>query len=163
MITAKLDYEGNANILYILEPPKLFGLEIAATPSQISSTTVTCAEDKLSVRLKSDTEVSWPAQQLISIAAFHLSTEGKLASEFRNKIMYNMLTLLANENMRKMYKIELLCHKSLRERVLTYLRFVAQRTKNSTSFTIPFTREQLAQYLNVNRSALSHELALMQQ
>jgi len=92
-----------------------------------------------------------------------LTTDDRLSTEFRNKLMYNMLTLLANENMRRMYKIELLCQKSLRERVLTYLRFVARKKGTSSSFTIPFNREQLAQYLNVNRSALSHELSLMQQ
>ncbi|MGI6686229.1 MAG: Crp/Fnr family transcriptional regulator [Bacillota bacterium] len=147
IITAKLDYEGNASLLYMLEPPKTFGLEIAATPTQISSITVTGAE--------ATTVAIFPYTEL--------TTEGRLSNEFRNKIMNNMLTLLANENMRRMYKIELLCHKSLRERVLTYLRFVARKKGTPSSFTIPFNRDQLAQYLNVNRSALSHELALMQQ
>jgi CRP-like cAMP-binding protein len=147
IITAKLDYEGNASLLYMLEPPKLFGLEVAATPTQISSITVTSLED------------TWVAM----FPYTELTTEDRLSNEFRNKLMYNMLTLLANENMRRMYKIELLCHKSLRERVLTYLRFVARKKGTPSSFTIPFNRDQLAQYLNVNRSALSHELALMQQ
>ncbi len=147
IITAKLDYEGNASLLYMLEPPKLFGLEVASTPTQISSITVTSLED------------TWVAM----FPYTELTTEDRLSNEFRNKLMYNMLTLLANENMRRMYKIELLCHKSLRERVLTYLRFVARKKGNPSSFTIPFNRDQLAQYLNVNRSALSHELALMQQ
>jgi CRP-like cAMP-binding protein len=147
IITAKLDYEGNASLLYMLEPPKIFGLEVAATPTQISSITVTSIED------------TWVAMFPYS----ELTTDDRLSTEFRNKLMYNMLTLLANENMRRMYKIELLCQKSLRERVLTYLRFVARKKGTSSSFTIPFNREQLAQYLNVNRSALSHELSLMQQ
>jgi CRP-like cAMP-binding protein len=147
IITAKLDYEGNASLLYMLEPPKIFGLEIASTPTQISSITVTSLED------------TWVAMFPYS----ELTIEDRLPNEFRNKLMYNMLTLLANENMRRMYKIELLCHKSLRERVLIYLRFVARKKGTPSSFTIPFNRDQLAQYLNVNRSALSHELALMQQ
>jgi CRP-like cAMP-binding protein len=147
IITAKLDYEGNASLLYMLEPPKLFGLEVAATPTQISSITVTSLED------------TWVAMFPYS----ELTTDDRLSTEFRNKLMYNMLMLLANENMRRMYKIELLCQKSLRERVLTYLRFVAKKKGTSDYFTIPFNRDQLAQYLNINRSALSHELALMQQ
>lgn len=147
IVTAKLDNEGNASLLYMLEPPKLFGLEIAATPTQISSITVTAIEDTLVA--------------LFSYAK--LTIGGSLSGEFRNKLMHNMLTVLANENMRRMYKIDLLCHKSLRERILTYLRFVAQKTGAVSSFIIPFNRDQLAQYLNVNRSALSHELSLMQQ
>lgn len=144
--TAKLDHEGNASLLYILEPPKLLGLEIAATPSQISSIIATTAEDA----------------SVVMFSYGELTTQDRLPMETRNRIMHNMLTLLANENMRRMYKIDLLCHKSLRERILTYLRFVARKKGTSSSFTIPFNRDQLAQYLNVNRSALSHELALMQ-
>ncbi len=141
---AKLDYEGNSSLLHILKPPQLFGLEIAATPSQISPLTVTSIED---------TSVA-----LFSYAK--LTTEGRLPYEFCNRMMNNMLTLLANENMRRMYKNELLCYKSLRKRILTYLRFRARRN-GSSSFDIPFNRDQLAQYLNVNRSALSHELGLL--
>jgi CRP-like cAMP-binding protein len=39
IITAKLDYEGNASLLYMLEPPKLFGLEVAATPTHFAAAT----------------------------------------------------------------------------------------------------------------------------
>jgi CRP-like cAMP-binding protein len=143
--SAKLDYEGNASLLYMLEPPKLFGLEIAATPTQISSITVTGVEDSM-----------------VILFPYGGLTSGRgLSGRFQNKLMQNMLTIVANENMRRMYKIELLCQKSLRERILTYLRFQSGK-KGSSSFTIPFNRDQLAQYLNVNRSALSHELSLMQ-
>ena len=146
IVTAKLDYEGGAGLLYVLEPPKLFGLEIAATPSQISSITVTSAEES----------------EVVCFPYADLTTGQKLPEDFRNKLMQNMLTVLANENMRRMYKIEVLGKRKLRDRILTYLRFQA-RKKGSMTFSIPFNREQLAQYLNVNRSALSHELSLMQQ
>lgn len=145
--TAKIDYEGNTSLHYILDPPKIFGLEIAATPSQISSMTVTALEDA--------------AVALFAYGDF--TTNRKGTDDYCNQVLVNMLTLLANENMRRMYKIELLCNKSLRERILTYLRFVARKKGNRDVFTIPFNREQLAQYLNVNRTALSHELSLMRQ
>lgn len=142
--TAKLDNEGNASLLYILEPPKLFGLEIAATPTQISSITVSSAEKS----------------EVIFFTYADLTTNERLPAVFRNKLMHNMLSILANENMRRLYKIEFLSKKTLRERILAYLRFQAQKAGKLT-FAIPFNREQLAQYLNVNRSALSHELSLM--
>ena len=47
--------------------------------------------------------------------------------------------------------------KTIRERVLAYLSSIAQQ-KQSNDFDIPFDRQQLADYLNVDRSALSKEL-----
>ena len=50
--------------------------------------------------------------------------------------------------------------KNVRGRLLTYLS--AQAVKNgSMEFTIPFTRQQMADYLNLDRSALSKELCRM--
>ena len=54
-----------------------------------------------------------------------------------------------------------LSQRSTREKLLAYLSAQARRT-GSASFRIPFDRQQLADYLNVERSALSNELSLMQ-
>ena len=51
--------------------------------------------------------------------------------------------------------------KTIRERVLSYLAEQAMEHE-SRSFTIPFSREQMASYLSVDRSALSNELSKMQ-
>ena len=51
--------------------------------------------------------------------------------------------------------------KTVRDRVLSYLNSVSLQ-KNSTDFDIPFDRQQLADYLNLERSALSKELGKMQ-
>jgi CRP-like cAMP-binding protein len=85
---------------------------------------------------------------------------GRINEQCRLKMLYNLLELLSHENMRKHYKIEILSRKSLRERIIIYLTTQKHKNKSST-FTIPFNREQLAEYLCVNRSALSHELSLM--
>lgn len=75
--------------------------------------------------------------------------------------MNNILKTIAHENVRKYYKIEILSRKSIRERILIYFS-IQQKMKKSDTFSIPFDRQQLAEYLCVNRSALSHELSLMQ-
>ena len=67
---------------------------------------------------------------------------------------------LANESLRRLHKIDVLYRKALRERVLVYLRNLSIIT-GSTSLELNMDREQFAQYLGVNRSALSHELANM--
>lgn len=53
-----------------------------------------------------------------------------------------------------------LSRNGLRDRIMTYLSLQAQQ-KNTLSFNIPFSREEMAAYLCVNRSALSHELSMM--
>lgn len=51
--------------------------------------------------------------------------------------------------------------KSIRGRLLSYLSYQATR-QGSLQFTIPFNRQQLADYLSVDRSAMSNELSKMQ-
>ena len=58
-------------------------------------------------------------------------------------------------------RIDLLVMKSLRAKVAAYLLSEAARA-HSLTFSIPFSRIQLADYLNCDRSALSRELSLMQ-
>jgi CRP-like cAMP-binding protein len=76
------------------------------------------------------------------------------------RLVVNLIHFLANENIKKLYKIDVLYKRSLRERILVFLRNMETRTGES-SFRIHMSREQFAQYLGVNRSSLSHELSLM--
>ena len=64
--------------------------------------------------------------------------------------------------MKKEYRLAILSQKGLRDRIVTYLTMQAGRL-GKTSFDIPFSREELAAFLCVNRSALSKELSLMQE
>lgn len=73
-----------------------------------------------------------------------------------------LLTLLSQANMRKHNRLAILSQRGLRDRVLIYLTLQANR-REEDSFQIPFSREELADFLCVNRSALSHELSLMEQ
>ena len=54
-------------------------------------------------------------------------------------------------------KIEILSHRSTQDRLMSYLRAVAQQ-KGTAEFDVPFDRQQLADYLCVERSALSAEI-----
>ncbi len=72
-----------------------------------------------------------------------------------------LLTLIAQENMKKEYRLAILSQKGLRERILTYLTMQV-RKRGSNTIKVSFSREEMASFLCVNRSALSHELSLMQ-
>jgi len=144
--TAKLDSMGNSSLLYTLEPTFVYGLDICLTPSKVSPMNICAASDS----------------RVFVFEGTRLGEPHFLEDTVRSRMLLNALQVLANENMRRMYKIEILCQRSLRERIFMYLRHMARR-RHSKSFDIPFDRDQLAQYLGVNRSSLSHELSLMQQ
>ena len=67
----------------------------------------------------------------------------------------------AHKNLNLSRKIFHTSSKSIRGRLLSYLSEQAAR-QESMKFTIPFNRQQLAEYLGVDRSAMSNELSKMQ-
>lgn len=75
-------------------------------------------------------------------------------------LLTNMITLIAEKNVALMSKIDIISKKSLREKIAAYLLLQASN-QNSKYFTIPLGRGRLAEYLNVDRSALTRELNLM--
>ena len=81
-------------------------------------------------------------------------------SRFSKQIYEVLMQQMASDNIKKMHKIEILAEKGLRKRILMYLEIL--RTKaGSDTVSVKMSREQLAQYLCVNRSALSNELNKM--
>lgn len=100
--------------------------------------------------------------QVLFFPTSMLSQPGMLPEEYRLQIIGKTLTLISHDNIRKEYRLAILAQKGLRERIMTYLSMQAGKRRTNT-FVIPFSREELASYLCVNRSALSHELSLMRQ
>ena len=80
--------------------------------------------------------------------------------QLRGRIIENMMALLLENNRSMYHKLHLVSHKSLRDRILHYLSLQAKKS-NALAFDIPFSRSDLADYLNVDRSALSRELQRM--
>lgn len=80
----------------------------------------------------------------------------------RHKVLINNLfEILSKENIELIQKIENISQKTIREKLLTYLSNEAQKRKTN-SFEIPFNRQDLADYLNIDRSAMSFELSKLQ-
>ncbi len=82
-------------------------------------------------------------------------------SPWQVKLIGNLLIISAQKNLVLSGRGFHTASKSIRGRVMSYLNTVSLQ-KKSTSFDIPFDRQQLADYLNVERSALSKELGKMQ-
>jgi len=74
------------------------------------------------------------------------------------KLLKNMFETVTRDNLRLSERLEILDKKTIREKIMTFLNKQALKT-NSKIFEIPFNREGMAQYLCVDRSALSRELS----
>ena len=83
-------------------------------------------------------------------------------SPWRVKLIGNLLRISSQKNLHLSGRSFHTAPKSIRGRVMAYLNSVSLK-KNKIDFDIPFDRQQLADYLNVERSALSRELSNMQQ
>ena len=83
-------------------------------------------------------------------------------SPWRAKLIGNLLRISSQKNLHLSGRSFHTAPKSIRGRVMAYLNSVSLQ-KNKIDFDIPFDRQQLADYLNVERSALSRELSNMQQ
>lgn len=140
----KYHYGGEVDLVQVFTPGDLIGLEIVCTPTRITPLQIiSMGESELYIFRYND---------LMEL----------LPPDMHTQIQKNITQILANENMKKLYKIDMLYKKSLRERIMVFLRNMESRIGQS-AFSINMDREQFAQYLGVNRSALSHELSLMQQ
>jgi len=76
-------------------------------------------------------------------------------------LIRNMLTIAARKSLNLSRRIMHTSSKSIRGRLLSYLSFQATQ-HGCREFDIPFNRQQLADYLSVDRSAMSNELSKMQ-
>lgn len=137
------NYEGDRDLLAVLLPGELF------------AETLCCAgvdESPVSVIADSDAHVLLLAYQ-------RMLRNCSNACPFHNRLLANMLQVIAKKNLYLQKRMEIIGMKTLRERVLGYLQSVGGKQKQD--FAIPFNREQLSEYLCVDRSALSRELSRM--
>lgn len=138
--------DGSQSLMSDVTTGEIVGADLVCTRSQISPYHAMAAA----------------TTQLFYLPILILTRPGILNETVRLSCLGHMLTLISNENMKKEYRLAILSQKGLRERILTYLRMQAARRGEDT-FAISFSREELAAFLCVNRSALSHELSVMQQ
>ena len=83
------------------------------------------------------------------------------ADPARQRVLQNLVRSISDKYFLLSRRVDLLLLKSLRAKVCAYLLSEAE-AHHSLTFTVPYSRIQLADYLNCDRSALSRELSLMQ-
>ena len=83
------------------------------------------------------------------------------ACQFHTMVIQNLFFAISEKNRKLVQKLGHMSRRTTREKLISYLSDQAKR-QNSGSFSIPFNRQQLADFLSVDRSAMSNELSKMQ-
>ncbi|MBE5939770.1 MAG: Crp/Fnr family transcriptional regulator [Lachnospiraceae bacterium] len=138
----QIDYFGNRSILSEIEPADIFGETFACAGVQSLPVSV-IANDPCEIMLID-------SHHIMHTCANHCS--------FHQQLIFNLMKNLANKNILFHQKLEIISRHSTREKLLAYLTLQAQR-KGSNSFDIPFDRQELADYLQVDRSGMSVEIS----
>jgi CRP-like cAMP-binding protein len=137
----KEDFNGNKTIIDKIEKSGLFG------------ETVVCAEiDKSPVTVIAEDEC-----RVIFINYKRIITPCESSCSFHKKLIENMLKIIAGKNIMLNRRIQLISARSTREKLLSFLLSEKEKAGKS-SFEISFDRNELADFLCVERSAMSREL-----
>lgn len=141
LLLLREDYFGNRSIFGQVLPGQLFGETYAFSHAQSLPVTVSAEEDS----------------RLLLLDSRRITTCCSNACEFHNRVIYNLLRLVADKNLLLHQKIQITSQRTTAEKLMAYL---SQQAKlhNSPTFTIPYDRQALADYLEVDRSGLSTEI-----
>ena len=140
----KDDYWGNRSILSVISVGEMFGEGYAAPESGALLNDVVAVEDS----------------SVIFFDVKRILTTCSSACRFHNMIVQNMFFAISDKNRRLVQKLGHMSGRTTRTKLISYLSEEAKR-QGSSAFTVPFNRQQLADYLCVDRSAMSNELCKM--
>lgn len=101
------------------------------------------------------------ANEDCSIVFLDMKGLHKLGDSVKSRLLADLLMITARKNLHLSSRSFHTAPRQIRGRIMAYLNTVAVQ-KNCREFDIPFDRQQLADYLNVERSVLSNELSKMQ-
>ena len=109
--------------------------------------------DAMSVDVEADGDCD-----VLLVKTDRIVTPCENACTFHTRLVRNLMQSLAVKTLELNRKIDILSHRSTQDRLMAYLHTVAQQ-KGSNEFDSPFDRQQLADFLCVERSALSAEIS----
>lgn len=140
----RVDLFGNRTIIDILPPGAVFAAASACSPIDKMPISVIARTDCVSVI------VAYP--RVISIC--------QSSCEHHKRILLNLMVILATQAVTLNTKITILSARTTRAKLCAYLSSEAERAGSKT-FEIPLTRAELADYISVDRSAMSSEISKM--
>ena len=138
----KDDFFGNRNIIAVIEPTQMFGEAFACSGTEKMPMSAIASLD--SVILKLDCS--------------RLITTCSNSCNFHQQAISRLLRIIASKNISLNQKIEIISQRTTREKILAYL-FKESKVQQSSSIVINYNRQELADFLGVERSALSAVLS----
>ena len=138
----RLDYYGNRSILTSVVSSEMFGESFACAGVKSLPVSVVASEKTT----------------VLMIVCARIITPCENACGFHTKMIYNLLRIVATKNLMSNQRIEVTSKRTTRDKLMTYLLLQAKQ-KKSSSFEIPFDRQELADFLEVDRSGLSAEIS----
>ena len=138
----RTDYNGNRTLIEELEENDVFG-----------SLLFTFNSEELEMIAKEETRII-----VIDYSSIIATTSTRY--DFYNQFMQNLLLLLSSKMQEKNERIGILTKKTIRDKLLEYFRLRSKKT-GSRNIYLPFTFKELADYLAVDRSAMSRELGYL--
>ena len=140
------DWWGNRVLLARIGPAGIFAESFAMAESERLQVSVVAAEDS----------------RVLFVSGRSILTGCPSACAFHTRLIYNAAKLLAQKNIALTRTLEHLSRRTIREKLLSYLNSEAQR-QGSQCFTLPLNRQELADALCVDRSAMCAVLSTLKQ
>jgi CRP-like cAMP-binding protein len=141
VIIHKEDFWGNRDIIAKLGPAALFAESFSCAGSARLPVSVTAAE----------------SSSVLFVNCRKILTVCSNTCVFHTALIQNLLQIIATKNIGLTQKMEHLSKRSTREKLMSYLSQEA-RSQRRNPFVIPYNRQELADFLSVDRSAMSTEL-----
>lgn len=137
------DYWGNRSIITAVSPGEMFGQAYLAGKAIMNDV----------IAVEPSTVITFDANRVLTTCSS--------ACRFHTLVVRNLFHALSENNLRLVTKLGHMSKRTTREKLMDYLSVMAKQA-GSPTFTIPFDRQQLADFLSVERSAMSAELGRMQ-
>lgn len=138
------DYWGNRSILGHIVPGEMFAESYVSLFGETLANDVIATEDSA----------------VIFFNVERILTTCPASCSFHNTVIRNLFFAISEKNRKLVQKVGHMSMRSTREKLISYLSEEANHHKSS-SFSIPFNRQELADFLSVDRSAMSNELCKM--
>ena len=144
LLIQKDDFWGNRSIVNVIRVGEMFGEAYIAPESGAILNDVVADEDS--------TVIFFDVRRIITVCPS--------ACRFHSIVVQNLFFAISEKNRKLVQKLGHISKRSTRAKLISYLSEEAKR-QNTNTFTIPFNRQQLADFLSVDRSAMSSELCRM--
>ena len=135
------DYYGNRSILGRAGPGELFGEAFACAGVAALPVSVIAAEHS----------------EIMLLECGRITTSCCNACAFHSQMIVNLLRVMAAKNLQFHQKLQITSRRTTREKLMSYL-LAQTKAAQANQFTTPFDRQELADYLGVDRSGLSAEI-----